>query len=394
MSLEPLDVLLLLLIAIGALSGFRQGAVVQTLGLIGAGLGAVAAVAVLPGVAAALPTLDRFLRALLVLGLLLLALAVGQAVGGATALAILRRLGRGPLESVDRLAGLAVGAAQVVLAIWFLAPILAAGPSPTLAQQIDRSRVVGLVRAELPSPAPVLGRVRAFLDPVGLPQVFQFLENPMGPSVATPTGASVSALGAHVAPSIVAVVGDACGLRLTGTGFSIAPGYIVTNAHVVAGERRTSVVAETGESVRARVVFYDPAMDVALLYSPGLSLPALPLAQGDPVTGTIGVTLGHPGGGALAVVPAAVRDVFSATGFDIYGRSTVTRVVIELAADVQAGDSGGPFVMADDRVAGVVFARAETSSAVGYALDIGEVRSDLGPAIGEDVAVSTGACAP
>ena len=86
MSLEPLDVLLLLLIAIGALSGFRQGAVVQTLGLIGAGLGAVAAVAVLPGVAAALPTLDRFLRALLVLGLLLLALAVGQAVGGATAL--------------------------------------------------------------------------------------------------------------------------------------------------------------------------------------------------------------------------------------------------------------------------------------------------------------------
>ncbi|MGO9207442.1 MAG: MarP family serine protease [Candidatus Limnocylindrales bacterium] len=394
MSLEPLDVLLLLLIAIGALSGFRQGAVVQTLGLIGAGLGAVAAVAVLPGVAAALPTLDRFLRALLVLGLLLLALAVGQAVGGATALAILRRLGRGPLESVDRLAGLAVGAAQVILAIWFLAPILATGPSPNLAQQIDRSRVVGLVRAELPSPAPVLGRVRAFLDPVGLPQVFQFLENPMGPSVATPTGASVSALGAHVAPSIVAVVGDACGLRLTGTGFSIAPGYIVTNAHVVAGERRTSVVAETGESVRARVVFYDPAMDVAVLYSPGLSLPALPLAQGDPATGTIGVTLEHPGGGALAVVPAAVRGVFSATGFDIYGRSTVTRVVIELAADVQAGDSGGPFVTVDDRVAGVVFARAETSSAVGYALDIGEVRSDLGPAIGEDVAVSTGACAP
>jgi hypothetical protein len=48
----------------------------------------------------------------------------------------------------------------------------------------------------------------------------------------------------------------------------------------------------------------------------------------------------------------------------------------------------------DDRVAGVVFARAETSSAVGYALDIGEVLSDLGPAIGRNAAVSTGSCAP
>ncbi len=106
------------------------------------------------------------------------------------------------------------------------------------------------------------------------------------------------------------------------------------------------------------------------------------------------MTLEHPGGGALAVVPAAVRGVFSATGFDIYGRSTVTRVVIELAADVQAGDSGGPFVTVDDRVAGVVFARAQTSSAVGYALAIGEVLSDVGPAIGRTGAVSTGSCAP
>jgi len=393
-NLEPLDVLLLLLIAVGALSGFRQGAVAQALGLAGAGLGAVVAVAVLPDIAAALPTVDRLLRALLVLGILLLALAVGQGAGVAIARAILRRMGRGPLESVDRLAGLAVGAAQVVLAIWFLAPMLSAGPSPTLAQQIDRSKVVGVVRAELPSPAPVLGRVRAFLDPFGLPQVFQFLQNPTGPSVATPTEESVSGLGPRVAPSVVAVVGDACGLRLTGTGFSIAPGYFVTNAHVVAGERGTTVSAETGASARARVVFYDPAMDVALLSAPGLPLPALALAQGDPATGAIGVTLGHPGGGGLAVVPAAVRDVFSATGFDIYGQSAVTRVVIELAASVQAGDSGGPFVTADDRVAGVVFARAQTSSTVGYALAIGEVLSDVGPAIGRTGAVGTGSCAP
>ncbi len=395
MKLEPLDLLLLLLVGVGALSGFRQGAVAQALELIGAGAGAVLAVAVLPEVAAALPTGDRLLRALLVLAFLLTALAAGQAVGGAIAVAILRRIGRGPLAAADRLVGIGVGAAQVILVIWFLAPILAVGPSQSLAQQIDRSAVVGAVRRTLPSPAPVLGRLRAFLDPVGLPQVFQFFEAPIGPPVPTPARGAVAALAQQAAPSTVAVVGDACGLRLTGTGFAIAPGYVVTNAHVVAGERDTTrVVATSGSVARGTVVFYDPAMDVALLRVSGLGLAPLPLATSDPATRTIGVALGHPGGGALMMIPAAVRDVFTATGFDIYGQASVTRVVIELAADVEAGDSGGPFVAADGRVAGMVFARAQTSAGIGYALDIGEVRRDVARAIGRTAAVSTGACAP
>ena len=394
-KLEVLDVLLLLLLALGALSGFRQGAVAQALGLIGAGVGAVAAVALLPEIAAALPTLDRFLRALLVLAFLLIALALGQAVGASVAVAILRRMGRGPLAAADRLAGLAVGVAQVILVIWFLAPILAAGPSASLAQQIDRSTVVSVVRSELPSPAPVLGRLRAFLVPAGLPQVFQFLETPIGSPVPTPGDAQVAALGRSAAPSTVAVVGEACGLRLTGTGFAVAPGYVVTNAHVLAGEHgSTSVVAVTGATADATVVFYDPAMDVALLHVTGLDLRPLPLGSGDPAIGTIGVALGHPGGGGLAMIPAAVRDTFTATGFDIYGRSTVTRVVIELAANVEAGDSGGPFVASDGRVAGVVFARAQATPGVGYALEIGEVRTDVAGAIGRTAPASTGSCAP
>jgi S1-C subfamily serine protease len=394
-NLELLDALLLLLLALGALSGFRQGAVAQALGLLGAGAAAIAAVALLPDVAAAFPTLDRFLRAILLLAFLLLALLIGQAIGGSVAEIVLRRIGRGPLAAADRLAGAALGVAQVVLVVWFLAPILAVGPSPGLAEQIDRSTVVGVVRSDLPSPAPLLGRLRAFLSPAGLPQVFQFFEAPPGSPVPTPTATQVAALGRRAAASTVAVVGEACGLQLTGTGFAVAPGYLVTNAHVVAGERgTTTAVTETGRTVRATVVFYDPAMDVALLHVTGISLQSLPLATGDPTTGTIGVALGHPGGGALVMIPAAVRGVFTATGFDIYGRSTVTRAVIELAADVQAGDSGGPFVASDGRVAGLVFARAQATPGIGYALDMGEVRTDVAGAIGRTRAVSTGACAP
>ncbi|MGC8634925.1 MAG: MarP family serine protease [Candidatus Limnocylindrales bacterium] len=394
-NLELLDVLLLVLLALGALSGFRQGAVGQALGLLGAGAGAIAAVALLPDVAAAFPTLDRFLRAMLLLAFLLLALLLGQAIGSALAAAIQRRMGRGPLAAADRLAGAAVGVAQVVLVVWFLAPILAVGPSSGLAQQIDQSAVVGVVRSTLPSPAPLLGRLRAFLAPAGLPQVFEFLETPLGSPVPVPTDAQVAALGRRAAASTVEVVGEACGLQLSGTGFSIAPGYLVTNAHVVAGERGSTVVlTEAGARERATVVFYDPAMDVALLHAPGVGLQPLPLARAEPSAGTIGVALGHPGGGGLTLIPATVRGVFTATGFDIYGRSTVTRAVIELAADVQAGDSGGPFVASDGQVAGLVFARAQTAADIGYALGIGEVRADVADAIGRTRAVSTGACAP
>ena len=394
-QLEALDVMLVLLLVLGALSGFRQGAIAQAFGLVGAGVAAIGAVALLPDVAASIPITDRILRSVLVLGFLLVALAFGQAVGEMIALGVLRRMGRGPLETLDRVAGAGIGVAQVVLVIWFLAPILAVGPSPVLAQQIDQSVVIGTVRGSLPPPGPVLGRLRAFLDPAGLPQVFQLFETPFGSPVPTPRDAQVAALGEAAAPSIVAVVGDACGLQLTGTGFAIAPGYFLTNAHVVAGERSgTQVVTDSGGSADATVVFYDPAMDVALLYAPDMNTPPLALASTDPATGSIGVALGHPGGGPLAMVPAAVRDVFTATGYDIYGRTSVTRVVVELAADVQSGDSGGPFVTTDGTVSGLVFARARTSGAIGYALEIGEVRADVSGSLGSTAPVGTGDCAP
>jgi S1-C subfamily serine protease len=391
---ELLDILLVILVLVGALSGYRQGAVAQALGLIGAGAGAACAVILLPDLAAALPPLDRYIRSLLVLAFLLTALVVGQAAGSMVAMWAMRGLGRGPLAMVDRIAGVAVGVAQVALVVWFLAPILAVGPSATLADQIDRSALVSVVRNALPPPGPVLGRLRAFLDPSGIPQVFQLFDAPLGTPVPTPPDAVVAALGRAASASTVAVEGNACGLRLTGTGFAVAPDYIVTNAHVVAGERTTGVVTTDGTRAGARVVFYDPSKDVALLYAPGVDLPALALGTGNPAAGTVGVALGHPGGGALALIPAAVSDVFSATGYDIYGRNTVTRVVIELSADVQGGDSGGPFVAQDGRVAGVVFARGRTGIGTGYALDASEVRSDIEPYLASRRAVSTGACAP
>ncbi len=241
-------------------------------------------------------------------------------------------MARGPLESVDRLAGLAVGAAQVILAIWFLAPILATGPSP---------RRCSRLRAELPSPAPVAAYARSFYR-VGLPQVFQFLENPMGPSVATPCNGG-ERLGTGRARRAVHCCGGRRCLRPAVDRHRVFdPRARVHRDECTRRGRRAPDVSRRGKPASQSVPGW--CSTIRRWTSPSCTLPDSRFPHGPLLrairSAGIGVTLEHPGG-ALAVVPAAVRGRSSATRA-VHG----DRVVIELAADVQAGDSGGPFVTA------------------------------------------------
>src|SRR5262249_61491013 len=79
---------------------------------------------------------------------------------------------------------------------------------------------------------------------------------------------------ARVAASVVRVEGRACDVVQEGTGFAVAPRLVVTNAHVVAGERVTTVIAAGDRSLRADVVAFDAERDLALLRLPSV-LPAL-----------------------------------------------------------------------------------------------------------------------
>ena len=75
-----------------------------------------------------------------------------------------------------------------------------------------------------------------------------------------------------------------------------------------------------------------------------------------------------PGGGRLEILPAAVAGSYPATGHDIYGKTTVRAQILELRAAIDRGDSGGPLILQDGTVGGVVFAEARTDPDVGYAL--------------------------
>ena len=86
-----------------------------------------------------------------------------------------------------------------------------------------------------------------------------------------------------------------------------------------------------------------------------------------------------PGGGRLTVLPAAVSSRYAATGHDIYARDRVRREILELRAEVDRGDSGGPLILEDGTVGGVVFAEARTDPDVGYALAASEVAAHIQP---------------
>jgi S1-C subfamily serine protease len=140
------------------------------------------------------------------------------------------------------------------------------------------------------------------------------------------------------------------------------------------------------------VVLFDPDLDVALLsLDRRLGEPAR-FAQDDPERGTVGAALGYPGGGGLTVIPAAVTGTYRAIGHDIYGENSVPRQIIELRAAIDRGDSGGPLILEDGTIGGLVFAEARTDANVGYALAPTAVAAAIRPGLTRTKAVDTGSC--
>lgn len=389
--MNAIDLLAALVLALAALVGFRSGALPQLGGLGGAVLGLVAALWVLPGALVPLASVDPLIRALLVFTGLVLAVGVGEVAGARAGMALGRALGDGLLGATEKLVGSAVGVVQGVLVVWLVVGLLVVSPFARLAEQASSSMASRLTGLLLPPPPEVAGDLARALEDTGLPDVFVGLEPFPAPPVERPSDPEVARIGAAAEASTPKVSSNACGTVLVGSGVVVADGYVVTNAHVVAGSSTTRL--RLGDAtVDAVPVLFDPALDVALLHAPGLDAPALRFAASDPDRGAQGATLGYPGGGGLVVEAAAVTRRMTANGRDIYDAALVSREILELRATVDRGDSGGPFVLADGTVGGLVFAEAKRDASVGYALAPTDVAVAITPGLGRTGAVDTGPC--
>ncbi len=182
-----------------------------------------------------------------------------------------------------------------------------------------------------------------------------------------------------------------CGQIQEGSGFVVAPGIVVTNAHVVAGIARPTVEDANGVHPTS-VILFDPSYDLAVMRVDGLDERPLQLDPDQVARGVQAAVLGYPDGGPFDAVPAGVLAEFQAQGRDIYGQGLTLRNVYEIQALVRPGNSGGPLVQPDGEVIGVVFSRSTTNDDIGYALTSPGVLSRVLQAQAAPKAVGTGPC--
>ena len=359
---------------IGLANGYRRGfwlSTAQYLGLLaGVLLGAVAAQPVLAYIRVTSPV-ARPLGAVLVL---VIGGSLGSSIGYATGEPIRRRILRAGIHSfTDSMGGAALSAVAVLAMMWFLGLSFSRGPSQDVAQLIQKSVVLHQMDSIVPKPPDFLARVEGILSGVSFPPVFAGLE----PSIAPlPLPASVNTLAVKgAAQAVVKVTSLGCGGLVTGSGFAIGDGYVVTNAHVVSGTSQHHVLTAAGDELAASVVYFDPRRDFALLSAPDLGSPGLGFAPAS--RGTQAAVIGYPGGGPEKIEPAVVDGAVEALGRDIYSTTQVTRQVYVIQGKVRPGNSGGPLVDLEGRVLGIVFATSASDPNQAYALTDDEISSDL-----------------
>jgi len=374
-----IDIVIVAAFVIGIANGYQRGfwlSLAQYLGLL---LGVVA------GAAAAKPVLNylqisnstaRPLGAVLVL---VIGGSLGSSIGFAAGEPIRRRiLHAGVHTSTDSLAGAALSGVAVLAMCWFLGISFSRGPSAQIAQQIQRSEVLRVLDSVAPRPPAFMASVQQVLSGVAFPPVFAGLEASPPSPLPIPTAANTAAV-SRAALSVVKVSSLGCGGLVTGSGFPVGRGYIVTNAHVVSGTTSHSIITSQGRQMKATVVFFDSERDVAVLYAPDFAAQALPFAPG--ARGTKGAVIGYPGGGAEAVVPAIVDGEITPQGRDIYNQALVTRDVYVIQASVHPGNSGGPLVDLQGGVVGLVFATSASDPTQAYALTDSEIAPDVNYAL-------------
>lgn len=375
MVFDLLDVVILAATLIGLANGYRRGFWLSTAQYAGLVIG------VLLGATAAEPVLNyldihnpaaRPLGAALVL---VIGGSLGSSIGFAAGEPIRRRILRaGVHTTTDSIGGAALSVVAVLMMCWFLGLSFSRGPSAEIAQLIQRSVVLHSLDNVAPRPPPFLASVAGILSGVYFPPVFASLEPTLPSPLPVPTSVDTPGV-AHAAQSVVKVSSLGCGGLVTGSGFPVGPGYIATNAHVVSGTSTHTILAPGGTEMQATVIYFDPEIDVAVLYVPEYR--AAPLISGPADRGTKGAVIGYPGGGPEQISPAIVDGKVPAQGRDIYNSNLITREIYVMQARVRPGNSGGPLVDLEGRVLGLVFATSAGDPSQAYALTDAEIAGDI-----------------
>jgi S1-C subfamily serine protease len=370
------DALLLLGVVLFGALGFVRGLAAQALSLGGLALGALVGSLLAPSFLSdnspwtPMAGLTGALVGAFVLGIL--AAALGSPVRGF--------LGARPsLELVDRVGGVLAGGLLGLALGWLVAVLALQQPALGLRGEVRDSTILPRLVRAVP-PQTVLAALNRF-DPLPLLPGIEGRLPPPDPSVLRSPGAVAAQDG------VVKVEGTACGVGTQGSGWVVRRGLVATNAHVIAGQEGTRVLAPSGESVEAHPVYVDATNDVALLRVGGLATAPLGTDADAALPRPIAL-LGYPRNGALTATAGTAGDSRTVLAPDAYKQRIRPRLVVPLRGRVVPGESGGPVVDRRGRVLAMIFGGTRNGRG-GYAVPVELVLAALDERLR---AVSPGPC--
>jgi S1-C subfamily serine protease len=200
---------------------------------------------------------------------------------------------------------------------------------------------------------------------------------PVGGASPGAAGTSVREVAAAVSPSVarVEVTGSTVGgggasTTVTSTGSAVIvaeDGYLLTNAHVVAGASGADVILADGTRYAASVVGTDPTSDLAVLEVDAEGLPAASFAEDLPEVGDPAVAIGSPFG----LDGSVTSGIVSALDRSLHGEGTTLTGLIQTDAAINPGNSGGALVDDAGRIIGIntaIYSRSGANDGVGFAV--------------------------
>ncbi len=174
-----------------------------------------------------------------------------------------------------------------------------------------------------------------------------------------------------------------------GTGFIVtSSGYILSNKHVVLDEDASYTVLLTDGSQRsAKVVYRDPAMDIALLKIEGASFKHVTLGNSEALklgqtVIAIGNALGEYSNSVSVGIISGLNRNLSAGG---NGFVEQLKGVIQTDAAINPGNSGGPLLDMNGSVIGVNVATVQGSNNISFSIPINKVKDITHNFFGKDL---------
>jgi S1-C subfamily serine protease len=392
---DLLDLALLVIAVAFAVSGYRQGFIVGSLSFVGFVGGAVLGAEFGPSISRAIVG-GQTQQDVVAVVLLIVFAIVGQFVFSSVGAYARQSMTSTSSTVLDSVGGSVVSVLSMLLIAWAIGSVLTASSFQGVVTQVDNSRVLGTMDRVMPSQAKTMfSEFRQMLASGPFPQVFSGIGAAHLFAISTPDPAVLNNAGYQAARSrVLKVQGTAmsCDRSIEGSGFVYAPDHVLTNAHVVAGVNQgPTVTTSGGRTLQAKVVLYDPQVDIAVLYVPGLDLTPLHFNyQGQ--AGASAVVAGYPLNRGFTQDAARIGGTQNAVGPDIYQTGQVNRQIFEIRATVEPGNSGGPLLSPSGTVYGVVFAAAVDASNTGFALTANEVAADAQAGANQTFPTSTQGC--